>query len=297
MHCPGVFIASILALGALGCSSAPLSPPANEDPIPEALKCPHPLVDQCRPRHRSYPGLLSGLSQPQGTIRKEPESEKPEVTEPKAERPELNGVIAADIDLDEAEEEAPREGPAVAGQMTERAADAKRLFDKERWNDAVVQLEATARGRFHDDQGNRELAEYYLAIALYRIQDYTAATDLFVAIVERKQHLKAKEGLLWLMKLATLCPDRRVIRALGEYPFDFHMGFRSPQQKDLWISTRFAHARGLADLGRIDEAIREFIYVREEPLAREAATTCLEGLDPDWKNHFKRKRAGAAPED
>ena len=40
--------------------------------------------------------------------------------------------------------------------MTEKAAQAKRLFDKAQWEHAVVALEAVALGAHGDDEGNRE---------------------------------------------------------------------------------------------------------------------------------------------
>ena len=83
-----------------------------------------------------------------------------------------------------------------AGQMTEEAAQAKRLFDGEKWADAMNALERVASGETGDDLGNRELAEYHLAIAFERMQDYEPAADLFSAIARVHTHLKFREASL-----------------------------------------------------------------------------------------------------
>ena len=54
-----------------------------------------------------------------------------------------------------------------------------------------------------DDEGNKQLAQYHLAIALYRLQFYQASYAIFSEIAEKPNHLKFSETLLWLAKLAT----------------------------------------------------------------------------------------------
>jgi hypothetical protein len=61
---------------------------------------------------------------------------------------------------------APSGPPPVAGQMTEQAAQAKRLFDGEKWGDAASALYRVYKGETGDDEGNKQLAQYHLAIAL-----------------------------------------------------------------------------------------------------------------------------------
>src|SRR5262245_1460387 len=63
-----------------------------------------------------------------------------------------------DIDLDE---DAPAaQGPVTAGNMTESAAQAKQMFDKERWSEAAQALHRVVTGETGDDPGNKQLAEY-----------------------------------------------------------------------------------------------------------------------------------------
>ena len=48
--------------------------------------------------------------------------------------------------------------------MTEEAAAAKKLFDRERWSEAALALYRVVDGETGDDPGNKQLAQYYLAI-------------------------------------------------------------------------------------------------------------------------------------
>ena len=106
-----------------------------------------------------------------------------------------------DIDLDEGAPKA--QEPVVAGTMTEGAAAAKKMFDKERWSEAAAGMYRVVSGDTGDDPGNRQLAEYYLAISLYRLKFYQASYAIFSVIADNPSHLKFKETLLWLAKLAT----------------------------------------------------------------------------------------------
>src|SRR5262245_55596369 len=73
---------------------------------------------------------------------------------------------ARDIELDDAGGGA----PVQAGQMTEEAANAKRLFDTERWSESALGLYRVYKGETGDDAGNRQVAQYQLALALYRLK-------------------------------------------------------------------------------------------------------------------------------
>jgi hypothetical protein len=123
------------------------------------------------------------------------------------------------VDLDE---DAPEEtGPVAAGQMTEQAAAAKKLFDREKWADAALALYRVVAGETGDDPGNQQLAQYYLAIALYRLKFYQASYAIFSVIADNRNHIKFNETLLWLAKLATQLPEPAdIIERVGKYTED-----------------------------------------------------------------------------
>ena len=73
------------------------------------------------------------------------------------------------------------------GAMTRDAANAKRLFDGEQWQQASLALYKVWKGETNDDEGNKQLAEYHLAIALYRLKLYQASYSIFSEISERAE--------------------------------------------------------------------------------------------------------------
>jgi hypothetical protein len=162
-----------------------------------------------------------------------------------------------DIDLDE---DAPAEqGPVVAGQMTEEAAAAKKLFDKERWSEAAQALYRVVNGETGDDPGNKQLAQYYLAISLYRLKFYQASYAIFSVVADNKNHLKFKETLLWLAKLATQLPEPAdIIERVGKYSDAEVARFDNDQQRDLFWQLNYLLGRYKYRNRQYEESIRLF---------------------------------------
>lgn len=176
------------------------------------------------------------------------------------------GGSDVDIDLDEeGDEEEGAAEPVTAGQMTEEAAVAKKLFDQERWSQAALGLYRVVAGETGDDPGNRQLSEYYLAISLYRLRFYQASYAIFSIIAENKNHLKFKETLLWLSKLATQLPEPAdIIERVGKYS-DAQVGrFNNPQQRDLFWQLNYLLGRYKYRNRQFQEAIRLFGKVDRE---------------------------------
>lgn len=128
------------------------------------------------------------------------------------------------------------DAPPIAGQMTETAAQAKRLFDAERWGEAAMLFERVAAGAAKDDEGNRQIAQYHLAVALYRLQFFQASYAIFSSIVDKTNHLKFNETLLWLAKLAAQLPEPAdVVERVGKYtPEQLAVFDNSKQREQYW---------------------------------------------------------------
>lgn len=174
---------------------------------------------------------------------------------------------AREINLDEGAEA----GPVTAGQMTEEAAQGKRLFDAEKWNDAALVLKRVVDGHTGDDEGNKQNAQYHLAICLYRLQFYQASYGLFSAIADKHRHLKFSETLLWLSKLATQLPEPAdIIERVGKYKADQVARFNNPQQKELYWQLNYL-------LGRYKYRNRNY----------EEAISLFEKVDPKSKYHVQ----------
>ncbi|WP_437970796.1 hypothetical protein WMF04_16575 [Sorangium sp. So ce260] len=153
-------------------------------------------------------------------------------------------------------------GPVTAGQMTEEAAQAKRLFDSERWSDAARQLKRVVDGDTGDDEGNRQIAQYHLAIALYRLQFYQASYAIFSQVADKPNHLKFNETLLWLSKLATQLPEPAdIIERVGKYKTEQIARFNNPQQRDLYWQLNYLLGRYKYRNRNYEEAISLFAKV------------------------------------
>jgi len=163
-----------------------------------------------------------------------------------------------DIELDEGG----GAGAVTAGQMTEEAATAKRLFDGERWSEAALGLYRVYKGETGDDPGNRQIAQYHLAIALYRLKFYQASYGIFSEIADKPNHLKFSETLLWLSKLATQLPEPAdIVERVGKYTSDAVGRFKNPQQIDLYWQLNYLLGRYKYRNRQYDEALQLFANV------------------------------------
>lgn len=164
-----------------------------------------------------------------------------------------------DIDLDEDAPKGKKHAAVVAGNPTQAAAEAKALFDKERWNEAAQALHRVRAGETGDDPGNKQLAEYFLAIALYRLKFYQASYQIFSVVSDNPKHLKFKETLLWLAKLATQLPEPAdIIERVGKYNDEDLSRFDNEQQRDLYWQLNFMLGRYKYRNRQFEESIRLF---------------------------------------
>ncbi|MBN9167269.1 MAG: hypothetical protein BGO98_42735 [Myxococcales bacterium 68-20] len=151
-------------------------------------------------------------------------------------------------------------GPApVAGQMTEQAAQAKRLFDGEKWGDAAAALYRVYKGETGDDEGNKQLAQYHLAIALYRLKFYQGSYGIFSEIADKPNHMKFNETLLWLAKLATDLPEPAdIVERVGKYNDSQIDKFNNPNQRELFWQLNYLLGRYKYRNRQYDDALRLF---------------------------------------
>lgn len=163
--------------------------------------------------------------------------------------------------------------PAVAGMPSEQAAAAARQFDRERWREAAVALAAVARGETSDDEGNRQIAQYRNAIALYHLGEYALAADVFQDIARHRNHIKFNETLLWISKLVDHVPS--LIRALRFYTPAPAERFNNPQHRELFWKMAFLMGRERFERGEYGEAAGWFDKVTPRSPYHEPASDCL----------------------
>ena len=174
------------------------------------------------------------------------------------------GVIDLDEEDEQVDEKAPAPGPSVtAGQMSEGARAAKALFDAQKWEEAALALYGVVAGD-KDDEGNKQLAQYFLSISLYRMKLYQASYALFGFIADNRNHLKFNETLLWLAKLATQLPEPAdIIERVGRYRDTEIASFNNDKQKDLYYQLNYLLGRYKYRNRQFEEAIRLFNKVEE----------------------------------
>jgi len=174
------------------------------------------------------------------------------------------GVIDLDEEDEQVDEKAPAPGPSVtAGQMSEGARAAKVLFDAQKWEEAALALYGVVAGE-KDDEGNKQLAQYFLSISLYRMKLYQASYALFGFIADNRNHLKFNETLLWLAKLATQLPEPAdIIERVGRYRDTEIASFNNDKQKDLYYQLNYLLGRYKYRNRQFEEAIRLFNKVED----------------------------------
>lgn len=151
---------------------------------------------------------------------------------------------------------------AVAGQPTEAMAKAKAAFDKKSWAQAAEGLHKVVDGSTGDDDGNKQLAEFYLAQSLYFLKFYQASFDGFKQIAANPAHQKFAETLLWLAKLATDLPEPAdIISHVGKYSDEQLARFDNKAQQKLYWKLNYLLGRYNYRKGQFQEAIRLFQQV------------------------------------
>jgi tetratricopeptide (TPR) repeat protein len=220
----------------------------------------------------AVPVLSLALVSPHASYAQKGGGKKPAATaKPKggAAKPGAGAAAGADIELDEPAQPAAKptdnSPPPTAGQMTEPAAQAKRLFDSEKWLDASLGLYRVYKGETQDDEGNKQLAQYHLAIALYRLKFYQAAYGIFSEIADKPNHLKFNETLLWLSKLATDLPEPAdIVERVGKYNDAQIEKFNNNNQRDLYWQLNYLLGRYKYRNRQYEDALRLFTKVSRE---------------------------------
>jgi TolA-binding protein len=182
------------------------------------------------------------------------------------------GAKPAVVDLDDEDEDsgsskkkADSDEQATAGQATEEYAQAKRLFDASKWKEASLQLKRVVSGETGDDEGNKQIAQYQLAIALYNLKFYQASYAIFSEIAEKPNHLKFSETLLWLARLATQLPEPAdIVERVGKYDSSQIAQFKNANQQNLFWQLNYLLGRYKYRARSYDEAIALFKNVERQ---------------------------------
>jgi len=156
-------------------------------------------------------------------------------------------------------------GTPTPGTPSEAAAQAKHLYEAEKWWDAAQALFAVSSGETGDDEGNKQLAQFNLAKALYKLKFYQAAYSIFSEIADKPSHVKYGETLLWLAKLATDLPEPAdIIERVGKYDEGQIARFNNKEQQELYSQLNYLLGRYRYRNGQYPEALALFEKVNRD---------------------------------
>lgn len=165
--------------------------------------------------------------------------------------------------------------PPVAGQMTEAAAQAKRLFDAEKWPEASSALGRVAAGDTHDDDGNRQLADYFRAVALYQLKKHDEAAARFRVFSHNPSHLEFQESLLWIVRITMVSPSSVALDDVALYTPAELARFDNVRHQEIYGRAAYMLGHQRYDEGNVSEAKELFEAAkRVGPWSREAEV-CL----------------------
>ncbi len=163
----------------------------------------------------------------------------------------------------------------IAGQMTEQAAQAKRLFDSEKWNEAELAMKRVADGDTGDDEGNKHLADYHRAIALYRLKRFDEAAARFRTFSRNPGHLKFFETLLWIARLARDQPQLVKLEDAALYTPEEVARFDNPNQREVFGIASYLVGHERYDEGNLSEAQKFFESAKRVGPWSKEAEKCL----------------------
>ncbi len=153
---------------------------------------------------------------------------------------------------------APQDGPP-----SEAMANALRLYQQERYQEASVQFQRVVEGETQDAQANIQRAQFHLGKCLYHMRFYQSALAVFDEIVEHPNHLYFNATLQWLAQLATQLPEPAdIIRRVGRYSAQQLQQFNNNESRNLYNQLLYLLGRAKYNDGNFDEAIALFRQVQ-----------------------------------
>ncbi len=142
--------------------------------------------------------------------------------------------------------------------------DAKSLFDQERWPEAAIALSDVSRSP-SASRADKELAQYQLAIAYYRMQLRVPAYGTFSMIADDPHHPKHAETLIWLATLDADLPEPAdVMERVGKYTDGDIARLNNQHQREIYWRLCYLLGRYQLRNRRFDEAIRTFGLVAQQ---------------------------------
>ena len=158
------------------------------------------------------------------------------------------------------------DAPPAEGPPSEALANALRLYQQERYQEASVQFQRVVEGETQDAPANQQKAQFHLGKSLYHLGFYQSALAVFDEIVERgPSHLYFAATLQWLAQLASQLPEPAgIIEKIGRYPVTDLEQFNNADSADLYNQLLYLMGRYRYGQGEFDGAIELFERVAQD---------------------------------
>jgi hypothetical protein len=181
--------------------------------------------------------------------------------------------------------------PPEPGPMSEHAIQAKQLYDAHKWEEAIPVLRKVAGGGT-DDRGNRELAQFRLAVALLRTAQEKESYALLSSIAREPTHAARKEMLLWLANEALEHPA--LLRFLGGFD-DRDLDVLKKRNPELHARTSYLLGRERYNRNAYADAMFFFSQVNRQSSFSRYADQCMAKIDAMTRARGTGARASSRP--
>jgi TolA-binding protein len=153
--------------------------------------------------------------------------------------------------------------PPAEGPPSEALANALRLYQEERHQEAAVQLQRIVEGETQDAPGNQQKAQFFLGKSLYHLRYYQSALAVFDEISQMgKGHLFFDQTLQWLAQLASQLPEPAgIIEKVGRYDISQIEQFNNEEGEQFYAQLLFLLGRSKYAQGEFEPAIELFEQV------------------------------------
>lgn len=157
-------------------------------------------------------------------------------------------------------------GPPAEGPPSEALANALRLYQQERHEEASVQFQRVVEGESPDAPGNVQKAQFFLGKSLYHLHYYQSALAVFDEISQLgRGHLFFDQTLQWLAQLATQLPESAgIIDKVGRFGTEQLEQFNTAENMELYHQLLYLMGRSKYNQGEFEPAIALFEQVGRE---------------------------------
>jgi tetratricopeptide (TPR) repeat protein len=174
-------------------------------------------------------------------------------------------VHAQDMSFD-MKETGQNAAPPAEGPPSESLANALRLYQEDRHQEAAVQLQRVVEGETKDAPGNQQKAQFFLGKSLYHLKYYQSALAVFDEISQLgKGHLYFDQTLQWLAQLASQLPEPAgIIEKVGRYDVGQLEQFNNAEGKQFYGQLLYLLGRSKYAQGDFEKAIELFDQVAND---------------------------------